>query len=60
MKNNECIGIFPEGGSHDRLTVLPLKAGIGIMALGAMEKYGISVKLVPCGFHYYNRQKFRS
>lgn len=30
------------------------------MALGAMDKYGIPVKLVPCGFNYYNPQKFRS
>jgi glycerol-3-phosphate O-acyltransferase / dihydroxyacetone phosphate acyltransferase len=30
------------------------------MALGAMEKYGKPVKLVPCGFNYYNPQQFRS
>ena len=60
LKNNQCIGIYPEGGSHDRLELLPLKAGICMMALGAMEKHGITVKLVPCGFNYYNPQKFRS
>lgn len=42
------------------MELLPLKAGICIMALGAMEKYNIPVKLVPCGFNYYNPQKFRS
>ena len=30
------------------------------MALGAMEKYGKPVTLVPCGFNYYNPQNFRS
>ena len=60
LKNGKCLGMFPEGGSHDRLGLLPLKAGICIMAFGAMEKYGISVKLVPLGFNYYNPQKFRS
>jgi glycerol-3-phosphate O-acyltransferase/dihydroxyacetone phosphate acyltransferase len=30
------------------------------MALGAMEKYNISVKLVSCGFTYYQPEKFRS
>jgi glycerol-3-phosphate O-acyltransferase/dihydroxyacetone phosphate acyltransferase len=40
--------------------LLPLKAGICIMALGAMDKYDISVKIVPCGFHYFNPQNFRS
>jgi len=28
-----AVGIFPEGGSHDRTTLLPLKAGFTIMAL---------------------------
>jgi glycerol-3-phosphate O-acyltransferase/dihydroxyacetone phosphate acyltransferase len=28
-----CVGIFPEGGSHDRPELLPLKAGVTIMAL---------------------------
>lgn len=54
------MGIFPEGGSHDRTDLLPLKAGICIMALGAMEKYGIQVNLVSCGFHYYHPENFRS
>jgi glycerol-3-phosphate O-acyltransferase/dihydroxyacetone phosphate acyltransferase len=40
-----CVGIFPEGGSHDRTDFLPLKAGICIMALGAMAKYSIPVKI---------------
>ena len=31
-----------------------------MMALGAMEKYGKPVKMVPCGFNYYNQFKFRS
>ena len=26
LANNGCIGIFPEGGSHDRTDLLPLKA----------------------------------
>jgi len=43
LNNNSCIGIFPEGGSHDRTDLLPLKAGICIMALGAMQKYGKKV-----------------
>jgi glycerol-3-phosphate O-acyltransferase/dihydroxyacetone phosphate acyltransferase len=36
LNNNDCVCIFPEGGSHDRMELLPLKAGICIMALGAM------------------------
>jgi glycerol-3-phosphate O-acyltransferase/dihydroxyacetone phosphate acyltransferase len=39
LKNGDSIGIFPEGGSHDRTKLLPLKAGICIMALGAAAKH---------------------
>lgn len=31
--------------------------GIAIMALGAMEKYGVKVKMVPCGIHNYRRHR---
>jgi glycerol-3-phosphate O-acyltransferase/dihydroxyacetone phosphate acyltransferase len=27
LLNNEVLGIFPEGGSHDRTEMLPLKPG---------------------------------
>lgn len=27
-----AVGIFPEGGSHDRTDILPLKAGVAIIA----------------------------
>lgn len=29
------MGIFPEGGSHDRTDLLPLKAGVAVIALEA-------------------------
>ena len=38
LNEGGCIGIFPEGGSHDQTKLLPLKPGVAIMALGAMEK----------------------
>ena len=31
LKTNGCIGIFPEGGSHDRPEMLPLKGGISYL-----------------------------
>ncbi|KAK9470731.1 uncharacterized protein V1510DRAFT_431893 [Dipodascopsis tothii] len=56
-----CIGIFPEGGSHDRTTLLPLKAGAAIMALGAINADpSCDVKIVPCGMNYFHPHKFRS
>ncbi len=55
------LGIFPEGGSHDRTDLLPLKAGVVIMALGAMAANpGLKVRIVPVGLSYFHPHKFRS
>ena len=59
LANGQCIGIFPEGGSHDRTDLLPLKAGVAAIALGAQEKYGVSVPIVPVGFNYFRGHRFR-
>lgn len=59
LGNDQCIGIFPEGGSHDRSELLPLKAGVTLMALGAMAKYGQPVYIVPCGLNYFAGHRFR-
>ncbi|CAN3356550.1 glycerol-3-phosphate O-acyltransferase 1 [Diutina catenulata] len=61
LAHGHCIGIFPEGGSHDRTSLLPLKAGVAIMALGAMDADPTcNVKIVPCGMNYFHAHKFRS
>lgn len=61
LSHGNCIGIFPEGGSHDRTDMLPLKAGVAIMALGAMNNDpNCDVSIVPCGMNYFNAHKFRS
>ena len=44
LDDNGVIGIFPEGGSHDRSSLLPLKAGIAVMALGACAKHGEALR----------------
>lgn len=57
----DCVGIFPEGGSHDQSAFLPFKAGVAIMALGAAAKYdGLPVKVIPVGLNYFQGHKFRS
>ncbi|KAJ5676818.1 acyltransferase [Penicillium maclennaniae] len=61
LSNGGCIGIFPEGGSHDRSNLLPLKAGAALMSLGALARdpdCGLSI--VPCGMNYFHPHKFRS
>ncbi|KAI0818588.1 glycerol-3-phosphate O-acyltransferase [Irpex lacteus] len=61
LEDGGCIGIFPEGGSHDRTDLLPLKAGVSLMALGAMANNpGTQVKIVPVGLSYFHAHRFRS
>ncbi|THH01424.1 hypothetical protein EW026_g1268 [Hermanssonia centrifuga] len=61
LRNGGCIGIFPEGGSHDRTDLLPLKAGVSLMALGAMANHPeLKVKIVPVGLSYFHAHRFRS
>ena len=49
------------GGSHDRSDLLPLKAGVSLMALGAMANNpAVKVKIVPVGLYYFHPHKFRS
>jgi glycerol-3-phosphate O-acyltransferase / dihydroxyacetone phosphate acyltransferase len=61
LKDGGCIGIFPEGGSHDRPDLLPLKAGVAIMALGALAANpDCGLKIIPCGMNYFHAHKFRS
>ncbi|KAK5661999.1 hypothetical protein OQA88_10110 [Cercophora sp. LCS_1] len=61
LKAGGCCGIFPEGGSHDRTELLPLKAGVAIMALGALaENPDCGLKIVPVGMNYFHAHKFRS
>lgn len=57
---SECVGIFPEGGSHDRTELLPLKMGVSIMALGAASRFpGVPLRIVPVGLHYFKGHRFR-
>ena len=61
LKEGTCIGIAPEGGSHDRPELMEFKPGVGIMALGAVAKNpDIQVTIVPCGLNYFHPHKFRS
>jgi glycerol-3-phosphate O-acyltransferase/dihydroxyacetone phosphate acyltransferase len=61
LSEGGCIGIFPEGGSHDRPSMLPLKAGVAIIAVGALVRDpDINLTILPCGLSYFNPHKFRS
>ncbi|KAF1930062.1 uncharacterized protein M421DRAFT_419090 [Didymella exigua CBS 183.55] len=61
LHHGGSIGIFPEGGSHDRTDLLPLKAGVAIMALGTVaSKPDCNLKIIPVGMNYFHAHKFRS
>lgn len=61
LRSGGCVGIFPEGGSHDRTELLPLKAGVAIMALGALaDAPDCGLTIVPVGMNYFHPHKFRS
>lgn len=57
----KCGIYYNPGGSHDRTDLLPLKAGVSIMALGAMANDpNVRVKIVPVGLSYFHAHRFRS
>jgi glycerol-3-phosphate O-acyltransferase/dihydroxyacetone phosphate acyltransferase len=61
LGNGGAVGIFPEGGSHDRTQLLELKPGVAMMVLGAAAKYpGLDIKVIPVGLTYFNGHRFRS
>jgi len=58
LKEGKCLGIFPEGGSHDQTDILPLKAGVAIIALDAYNKHHMRVPIIPVGLNYFQGHKF--
>jgi len=53
-----CIGIFPEGGSHDRSDLLPLKVGVALIAYEAFDRDGVNIPIVPVGLNYVKATRF--
>lgn len=53
------VGIFPEGGSHDRTDLLPLKVGVALMAYSALERDGLNVPIIPVGLNYFRTHRWR-
>jgi glycerol-3-phosphate O-acyltransferase/dihydroxyacetone phosphate acyltransferase len=59
LEEGEAFGIFPEGISHTRPELAPLKTGAARIALGAAAK-GVPVRIVPVGLTYRRRDRMRS
>lgn len=59
LRKGKCLGIFPEGGSHDRTDLLPLKAGVAVIALDVFRRHKVNVPIVPVGLNYFRGHHFR-
>jgi glycerol-3-phosphate O-acyltransferase/dihydroxyacetone phosphate acyltransferase len=59
LASGGCVGIFPEGGSHDRTDLLPLKVGVALIAYSALEKDDLNVPIVPVGLNYFRSHRWR-
>mmetsp|Transcript_14129 Transcript_14129/g.39048 ORF Transcript_14129/g.39048 Transcript_14129/m.39048 type:complete len:736 (-) Transcript_14129:82-2289(-) len=59
LASGGAVGIFPEGGSHDRTQLLPLKVGISLIAYTALEKDNLLIPIVPVGLNYFRAHRWR-
>ena len=62
LKNNGCMGIFPEGISHISSELAPLKTGAARIALGVCKNLapGRSITIIPSGLTYKSRRRMRT
>ena len=59
LASGGAVGIFPEGGSHDRTELLPLKVGIALIAYSALDKHNLQIPIVPVGLNYFRAHRWR-
>lgn len=60
LQQGEAFGIFPEGISHTRPELAPLKTGAARIVLTAASSTSSPVQVVPCGLSYRQRDRMRS
>lgn len=59
LEEGDAFAIFPEGISHTRPELAPLKTGAARIVLSAGQS-GVPVQIVPCGLSYRQRDRMRS
>lgn len=61
LGDGRSVGIFPEGLSHNRSQLAPLKTGAARIAIGAKKRFpNRTTYVVPTGLIYFTRSRFRS
>jgi len=60
LRKGDCIAIFPEGTTHDREALAPIKTGAARIALGSAGSGASRVVVVPVGLSYGDKTKLRN
>lgn len=60
LQMGKAVGVFPEGGSHDKTHFLEMKPGVALFCLGGSVKSGKPVPVVPVGLNYFKGHRFHS
>jgi len=62
LERGGAIALFPEGLSHERQAVMPLKTGCARIALEAESRnaFQLGIQIAPVGFYLPERHLFRS
>jgi 1-acyl-sn-glycerol-3-phosphate acyltransferase len=68
LRRGRCIALFPEGVSHSKTELLPVKSGAARIALGALSSKGAdgdetaltNLRIQPVGLYYTSPTTFRS
>lgn len=58
-RHGSAVAVFPEGVSHDDVRLRQLRTGAARMLLAAHEE-GVEVPVLPVGFFYEGKERFRS
>lgn len=60
LAKGQSVAIFPEGTTHDRLELAPIRTGAARIALGARASGVEGITIVPVGILYENKFRLRS
>ncbi len=60
LARGECVGIFPEGKTHDAVRLDQVKTGAARIARQAIDAGCQNLQIVPLGLNYQEKDRFRS
>jgi len=60
LRNGDVIALFPEGTTHDDVSLADVRTGAARIALGARASGARGIVIVPVGIHYEDKAGWRS